>query len=229
MPKDLLSTRVAKKAVDLQISSKVAQRILAGVIPMGSTFQNEKIRIHRYRDQVRVTDLTNAGKKGKKVPELNISLTYNYTGDQQGWFDRQTEKFKSYATSSSKPYAAIQAFIKDLQHDYPDDIKMSESEYKGVDIEPYGELFKFKVPFENGSSLTVESSPINSLVRHTAEMTGPNGNSFDHDTLYYPDKKKDAAIFYGWMKDNSAKVKTFKSLLDLLEVWKSLGVNYDYH
>lgn len=222
-----IASRVAKRAQDQGIAEKVAKKVLAKGLPLGKTYQNPKVRIHRYRDQVRVTDLTNAGKRGKKVREMVVLPTYAYSGDDQDWLDQQTHQFLTYARSSD-PYQKSKLYIKDLMVDFPDDIKLVETEYRGVDVEPYGELFEFRLPLDNGGKLTIKSSPTDFLVVHTARMKGPRGNEFDHDSRFRPRKKKDAVLFYGWMKDNSSKVKSFKGMTDLFDLWKKLGVNYDY-
>lgn len=221
-----IASRVAKRAQDQGIAEKVAKKVLAKGLPLGKTYQNPKVRIHRYRDQVRVTDLTNAGKRGKKVREMVVMPAYAYSGDDQDWLDRQTHQFLIYARSSD-PYQKSKLYIKDLMVDFPDDIKLVETEYRGVDVEPYGEIFEFKIPIERGS-ITLKSSPTDFLVKHTARMTGPRGNGFDHDSRYRPYKKRDAILFYGWMKDNANKVKSLKDMTDLFDIWKKLGVQYDY-
>lgn len=42
-------------------------------ITVGQTLQSDKWRIHRYMTSLRITDLTNAGKRGKKVTELVLT------------------------------------------------------------------------------------------------------------------------------------------------------------
>lgn len=207
-------------------AARVARRVLAKGIALGNTYQNPRIRIHRYRDQIRVTDLTDAGKRGKKVRELIIGLTYSYDGDEQAWMDTQTHEFLVYARSSD-PYMKIKSYIKDLMVDYPDDITLTEDTLRGIDVEPYGEIFEFKIPLDKGS-VTVKSSPTDFSVKHTAEMSGPRGNTFNHDTRYHPYTKRDAVAFYGWVKDNASKLKALKNINDLRDIWKKNDIKYDY-
>lgn len=210
------------------VASRVARRFLAKGIPMGDTFQNEKVRIHRYRDLLVVTDLRDAGKRGKTVTELSIRPTYKYEGNLQTWLDRQTEAYMDFVTTAN-PLGAIASLVKDFQKEYPGEIDVSERSLKAIDVEPFGERFEFKIPLDNGGTLSVRSSPIEFGVKHTSKHKGPKGNEFDMDTLYWPVKKKDAVLFYGWMKENSSKLKNIKSINDLTEIWQKLGVQYNSH
>lgn len=209
----------------MSIASRVASRYLAAALGMGQTFQNEKVRIHRYRDSFRVTDLRNAGKRGKKVPEMAIMLTRAYTGDVDQWFDIQAKQFLDYAKSSD-PYAKIRAYIKDLLVDYPKDIDLQETMLRGVDVEPFGEVYTWKFQTSDIDRLEAKVSPQDFSVRSTHTFTGPKGNLFDQDTLYYPRDKKSSALFYGWLKDNLAKAKKM-GMTELRQVWEQLGVKYD--
>jgi hypothetical protein len=171
--------------------------------------------------------MTDAGKRGKKVRELTVSLTFNFEGDREAWFDRQTLEVLTYARSGD-PYGKIKAFISDLRTDFPEDIEISEDSLRSVDVEPYGEVFEFDIPLADGvSSLQIKSSPTNFSVRDHAAMRG--SKDFFMDTGYYPAKKADAVVFYAWLKDNAEKPKSFKSISDLTSVWKKLGVNYRSH
>ena len=37
-------------------------------------FTPQNLKIHRYRESVEITDMTNAGKRGKKVQQLHITM-----------------------------------------------------------------------------------------------------------------------------------------------------------
>lgn len=228
-----MSSTIASRVLQRRTSGRVAKRYLqAKGLAVGNKYQNPSVRIHRYSDQLKVTDLTDAGKRGKKVPEMHISLTYSYKGDKSAWFDRISGEFLDYATRST-PYARMKAFIKDLQVDYPGEISLTEDQLRGVDVEPFGEVYEFKIPLDdNKTTIEVTSSPTSFMVIHHSWMkhpTNPNGPGHFQDTGYHPASKKDAVTFYGWMKDNAAKLKTMKDMQFLRDLWNKLGVKYDYH
>ena len=218
--------------ISLRVAARysVTRRFLASGLEVGRSFQNEKIRVHRYRDQLRVWDITNAGKRGKKVPELTVLLTRNYEGDPDDWFKRQTAELIETYSKRPDPYGAFKALLRDLQVDFPEDINLHEEQLRGVDVEPYGEIFEFNIPLDNKSSLRVEASPNSFLVVNHAWVTREGTDKgFFHDTSYRPVKVTDARAFYAWLKDNASKLKSFDNMDEFRDLWKTLNVQYDYH
>lgn len=228
---DPVSSRVAQKVLT---SQKVARRFLAKGIPMGQTYQNPKIRLHRYRDHFRVQDLTFAGKRGKKVNDLYIGLNYSFEGDgkaQDAWLEDQGFQLLK-RTRASNPYKEIKSYIEGLAKDI-EGVDVKETTMRGVDVEPYGQVYEFKINLEDGKShIEVKSSPNDFRVTYHGWInhpTNPQGAGHYQDTSYYPAKKKDAGAFYGWMDDNAGKAMKFKSMDDFRKIWNTLGVRYDSH
>lgn len=209
----------------------------AGKLPMGKTFQNEIVRIHRYSDFIRVTDITFAGKRGKKCEEFTVQLTYSYKGDRDAWIERISGEFVDLAR---RGLPAMKAFIKDLLHDFPGEITLEERALKAIAVEPYGEVFEFKIPGEGRAYIEVQSSPIDfRVINHAAirrrspgredPAIGEDDSFFFQDTSYYPRKREDAAVFYAWMKDNHAKAERNMTMDMFRELWRHMGIGYDYH
>ena len=60
---------------DQAIAEKVARRFLQADVEVGrGIFTPQNLKIHRYRESVEVTDMTNAGKRGKKVSVMHVSV-----------------------------------------------------------------------------------------------------------------------------------------------------------
>lgn len=208
----------------------VARHLKATALPMGHTAENGSVRIHRYRDLFLITDLTNAGKRGKKVLESVVEPTYQYKGDRDKWFDSMANAIVGYTS-----YAKVIAFFKDVQHDYPGEIDIKERQQRGVDVKPSG-LTKLNLKTNtdaNGSYMRITSDPTEWMVTSVGVITGPKGNTFNQDTIYYPvggkrDVAKGAALFNKWLQDNLSKVNKM-GIVELQDVWRSLGVKYDSH
>lgn len=210
---------------------KVKSRYLKASLGIGKTFQNEVIRIHRYNDVVKVTDLTNAGKRGKKCQQLHIQPTHNYQGDRQKWFDVNTNEFLEYARSSN-PTHKIKMYIKDLQESFPYEISMTEQELRGVDVEPFGPKIEMTLVKEDSKSeIQVSATPHDFSIRNHAWFENSRGRAggFFQDTGYYPVAKADAVVFYKWVKDNASKLANLKSLDDVLNILDKVGVRYNSH
>jgi hypothetical protein len=209
----------------------VARYVLAAGIPLGETVEFGSVRIHRYADHFQVTDLTFAGKRGKKVRLMNISPTYAYKGDKSGWMDRVGDAMSDY-----RSYDQVKGFIKDMLADFPGEISINEYETRGVDVNPGGsERISIKTP--NG--IEINALPDNFGLVFSYDIPDPEdpdrpandsaGKSYrGQDTLYYPKSKKDAAVFYNWLKANRAEVQKM-TIQDFRKLWDTLGVRFDYH
>lgn len=201
---------------------------LAAAIPLGKTVEVGSVRIHRYAESFHVTDLTNAGKRGKKVRVMSLSPSYSFPGKPEEWMERMSKSLLDY-----RSYDRIKAFIEDILHDYPGEINLHESEKRGVDVNPGGTE---KIELENQFGLRVTALPDSFLLRSTVlirpkrpqDPANDSPGDVFQDTLYYGVSKKDAAVFYNWLKANRSEFAKM-SIMDLRKLWDSLGVRYDYH
>ncbi len=218
-----LSQRIA-------LQYKVATRyLLAKGLEMGKTFQNEKVRVHRYRELLVVTDIRDAGKRGKKCLSFHTSPTYHYKGDTQEWLDKISGGLLDFV-SSADPYSKMKGFITDIQKEFPGEVDLEERPLKSISVEPFGIRYDLKIPQDDGKSeIWVRANPIDFGVTSHYWHEGPQGKpGFHMDTLYSPDKRQDASVFYGWLRDNVSKINSF-TMDDFRQTWKTLGVRYDSH
>jgi hypothetical protein len=210
---------------------RVAHRYLtAKDLPLGKTFQSELVRIWHGREVIKVTDLTNAGKRGKTCAEMTVTLTYNFKGDSLAWFDETADNMLNHA---GRGYEGVRGYAAYLQHASPSDVAVDIHALKSINVEPYGEIFEFKIKQPNGGSIEVKSSPIDFRVtdRHYMQNpTSPPGKGgFFQDTSYWPRKKKDAMAFYAWMKENHGRARLFMNMDVIRKTWADLGIAYDSH
>jgi hypothetical protein len=61
-----------------QLLEDIEARVLNEGLKVGDTVENGHLRVHRYRGSMEVTDLTNAGKKGKTVRQFTIDNIDDY-------------------------------------------------------------------------------------------------------------------------------------------------------
>jgi len=206
-----------KEASMDQVVTRVAARYaIAMGIPIGKSWESGSIRIHRWRDMYTITELTNAGKRGKKVREMVVEPR---TSDEQGWMERMSQVLPEYTT-----YDQVFAFFKDLLHDYPGQILIHESEKRGVDVNPGGTT---KITLKTNTGVEITADPMDFLVKHTAIIGGPKG--FAQDTLYWPaNAKKDSKVFYNWLVANLSEANRM-DIMDFRKLWKDLGIPYSFH
>lgn len=128
----------------------------------------------------------------------------------------------------ARNYDSIKAFFSDLLVDFPGEIEIKERQERGIDVLP-ATTETFKLEWSYGPiKLSLEASPLDFSVKNSDLFGGGGKPSFRQDTLYWPAKKQDALVFYGWLKDNLNKVELM-NINDLRKLWASLGVHYDSH
>lgn len=206
----------------MSISSKTA-----APLPVGHTFQNEKYRVHRYRPNLEVTDIRFAGQRGKVCESFNVFPTSKNQGDSDKWFDRISDMFLDYANSSN-PYASCVSLITDLQHDYPGEISLDEQKLKSINVEPFGEKFEWKA--ESPPDVTTKGKFRARVSPHDFGFVCSHllKNGSYMDTLYSPRSKKDAQIFYGFMKSDKGRlVGKYLNSVALMALFRELGVDFD--
>jgi hypothetical protein len=209
----------------LSAQKVVARFVLANDIPLGVTREFGSVRVHRYADHFKVTDLTFAGKRGKKVRVMNLSPTYQYKGKPADWMERMSTVLPDYPG-----YDKIRGLISDLLHDFPGEINMQEFEVRGVDVNPGGTE---KIELANANGIRLTALPDNFTLVSSWKLGDGAANDSDEpsnqqDTLYYPVGKRDAMVFYNWLKANRLEAQKM-TIEDFRKLWQGIGVKYDHH
>ncbi len=206
-----------KQAMDIH-KRIVARFVKAEGIPLGRSWETGTILIHRYRGSFQITDLTNAGKRGKKVRQMSVGL--RSLNDNDPWYDNMA-KMLAHVQS----YDEALRLFKDLEGDFPGQINRHETELRGIDVNPGGTT---KIHLTTNTGLQITADPLDFSVKSTVTMRGPKGNEFNQDTLYTPVSRKDAAPFYNWLKANLSEANKM-GIAEMIVLWRSLGIRYDYH
>ena len=224
-----------QKGRDLAIAEKVASRVIKRALDVGRSVFTEHLKMHHYHGSLVITDMTNAGKRGKKVKELTVIPTSQN--------DEQSQKVIKQAVSSilHMNYDSAKAYLEDIlkhlaQKNQAEGVRaaplfnLHEREMRGIDVEPRGTTINLKKEFPDGSIVTIESSPHNFMVKHSALINAPGkaAHGFRQDTLYWPRGKESGIIFYGWLKDNLSKAANM-TIQQLRDVWDHIGVKWDSH
>jgi len=102
-------------------------------IQIGETREQGTLRIHRFRPCLKLWDLTNAGKRGKKVRVVYV-LASVAMSDVEAELMGRLCKFLDGYTSLERAVSAL----RDFMVDFPDDITLDEREERGIDVAPAG-------------------------------------------------------------------------------------------
>lgn len=215
--------KVEKKAMTSarQVVARFLDKVARGVA-RGETWENGKVRIHRYNDSFHIWDLTNAGKRGKRV-NMMVVQPAGYRANSSDWMDQQSK----YIVLNARSYDSIKSYLAELG---ADQVTVSESQERGIDILP-GDVKEIKLRWKVGEELLdMKASPLEFLISSSRPLPGTTGGPGQRmATAYWPVKKADANLFYGWLRDNEAKVQTMTIQDIIREVWHKLGVNFDSH
>jgi len=187
-------------------------RTLVG-INVGETIETAVLRIHRYRGSIRVTDLENAGKRGKKVDEFIVDGLDRSTGvDDSSVYELldTIEASRNYADALRN----AEKFVSEYKNS-----GIYESSLRGVDVTPAG--FK-KIKIRNDNVLIesdFDSFAVRDLVdRHNEPTCIPSASG----------GKKDVKLFYRWVSDNQSELRnmTFQQVISAM---RANGIKYHHY
>jgi hypothetical protein len=188
-----LKTAFAKLARENQTFRKAFARELRAALMIGDEkiIQRSKLKLHRYRDQLMVTDLTFAGKRGKKVDRFSI---LDLDRDMAWGAD------VSDAIEKASSYKAALALAKEMLEDYEGSARpsISENTLRGIDVAP-AELLPITI---HGDHVWIKATPVDFIVRD-------NDDQHNMPTCIPASRggKKSIPAFYRWLLENGTRAK----------------------
>jgi hypothetical protein len=220
--KTLTLFKIRKVPIEKQAMNP-ARRIVARYLTAfgGWTVVVGDIRIQRWNNAIKIWDLTNAGKRGKKVDVLHAVVGRNLPfKEEQDFIGRIYEILQGYDTLSE-----AEAGLKDYVKQYPDGLNLSKSQERGIDVQPAGTT-SLRLTTSTGCEIT--ATPLEWRIVSTHEFTGPKGNTFNQDTSYWNRGRKSAQLFYNWLLGNTNKISRM-TIQDFQKLWSDLDIDYDSH
>lgn len=197
-----------------KIANLVVARFMNRVgLSVGDRFENEQWRIHRYTDSIAITDLTFAGKRGKKV-ETMVVMGTGY-GSNRLPFETLTEQYIMWAKRNA-PLAKMRDVIKEDEEVYGDTIKVYTRTERGIDVLPGN----FKAIFIRGAHVTIESTMTDFRIL--------NINDDDNEPTCAARGKKSIGQFYKWVSENEKKVQSM-TLQEIMVALGKEGIDYRYY
>lgn len=201
-----------------ELNQRIVERYLKqAYVTIGQVVENGTFRMRRYRESLVLWDLTNAGKRGKRVERLSVTPSYDPVNGfkepnkRLEFLDRLGLRLEHYSTFNQ----AVRS-LKDLLVDYPNSLDMETAFERGVDVMPAG----FK-------ELRIES-PFASIRVEFKDFSVTNLEDKNNEPTCIPAIRggiKTIPLFYRWVSDNQDSIKHMK-YLDILDQMKKLGVPY---
>lgn len=201
---------------------KVAKALVA--VRVGETSESDAIRVSRGRSAIRVWDMENAGRRGKKVDVIALyDLDYAVHNSTQeanvgGKVEDLAQKIMS-ANSFSKAEKMLKDAEKAINEVSQFKVSIYESTERGVDVPPAG----FQPIEVNGKHVYVRSGYKDFTVRDKDDQ-------YNEPTCIPAIKggKRDVQVFYRWVKDNERKIPNM-SFSEVTKAMGQAGIKYHYY
>ena len=181
-------------------------------VRVGDTVESGSIRLHRYNSSLQVTDISNAGKRGKSCGQFSLyNLDYMFTDakyvDSVGSALSKISKVKTY-DEALKIAQSVAGEDRDTSK-----VPIEIRKLRGVDVDPPATAMGGVIRMDT-KEFKLEASATDFSV-HEKPRPGPNGD--DTRILMPPVRgaeKTAIKAFYAWVKENEAKIKrmTFREL-----------------
>ena len=195
------------------------QRAEPVTLEVGRTiFTDKGLRIHHYQGSVQVTDMKNAGLRGKSVSRMSILPAHHLGRDEES---QALSSVISMAFLLS--YSQLRTWLRSRS-----DFRVEERNLRGVDVEPMATEIHLSRTFADKSKIDVTASPHAFRVRSSVPLVSDrHPGRYTQDTLYYEGNKAAAKKFYAWLQKNLARADKM-TISELRDVWACEGIGYDY-
>lgn len=148
----------------------------------------DTVNLHMYRGQLQITDTANAGRKGKRVPQISV---YKWGEHDPSLFATLEDRLDK-ATSWNDIVMICRTFAKENP-----DVNISEKELRGVDVTPTGSDIEI-----HGDKIYVEATPLDFSVRDKEDMSN------EPVMINAGNGVRNARKFYDLVKANQDAIKS---------------------
>ncbi|MFA4971340.1 MAG: hypothetical protein WC683_01920 [bacterium] len=194
-------------------------------VPLGKTVEREGLRLHRYTSALRVTDLTNAGKRGKQVDEFALyNLDWDFSLPVASLLEKALGAIataRTYAQALRAAKDAVQEATK-LGGSYgAHAVAVEETRLRGVDVEAPAGAPGAKVKIVT-PTFELEASAKDFSVRQRAKGLEDTTN---HIPPVHGAKRTAIANFYAWVQEHEAQIRRW-SYHELARAMADAGLDY---
>lgn len=204
-------------------------------IPVGTGGETQHLRYHRYSGSVRITDLANAGRRGKKVDILTVwDLDYLRNDLAIARLNRWLEGVVK-GNTFDQVLRDLKALFADFERGLHDGYmpKWQVKQEKGVRIDPPQSVSKkikdLKVLDIPEKTITVNAKPSDVSIRQVVfflQDDGSRGYYMSDDVVSNTRNRRETKALYQWVVQNIDKLKRVKTLSDVYRMLESEGVPY---
>jgi DNA repair protein RadC len=198
----------------------------ANPLDVGRSLFTDYLKLHHYSGSLQITDLTNAGKRGKKVAQLTLLPKTHHDSKAAEIISPLADAI----VAANMTYPQAVAFLESQGKGV---YRLDEQDLRGIDVEPPSTTIDLQNRLPDGAMLNISASPYDFHIRSSVPLGGRAAPGMMQDTLYYPagskaQAKQSAERFYEWLRGHVSEAAKL-GMQELRQVWDSIGVKYDYH
>jgi hypothetical protein len=184
-----------------------AERPAAQNLGIGDTVENDILRMHRYTGSITLWDLTNAGKRGRKVTRLSVSASFDSRVDRRLTLEQAARSIEGLRCFDDAK----------LELEEIDGLDISTYQDRGVDVIPAG----FKTIRIKTARLSLEVGYNDFSVEDTTDLS-------NCPTCIPEGQRKMIPAFYRWVSENFDRIPAM-SYHEILSAMSAQGIRYyDY-
>jgi hypothetical protein len=202
-------------------------------MPIGDEIDFGNLRIHRYNGSIVLTDLTNAGKRGKRVDEYALyDLDFLETNQVamaqlERWLGNVIKQKMTTGEAISTLLDLMDGWDYVLTTGKP---KLEPRSHRGIDVNPPTSVMphiKKVVVNEPGLTLSIDAKPNDTMIREVTFMVdkGKRG-PYRTDTFLTGLGKKGASLIYNWVRMNIDLLSNVSGLSEIREMLKADNIPY---
>ena len=204
-----------------QITAHVAANHKQAVHELGEVLvKTDRLKVNEWREGFVITDMTNAGKRGKSVLVSKVR-TDSHHNDRIAWKYQLRADLKSAKTYKEAMFYVTSARAEAMLHfeklgeDYPPALfSVSEDTKRGIDVAPAN----LKPIVLKGSDWGFTSTP--------ADFSGSQGYDYRIIPPIHGSKVKAAKKLYDLLTKEIAKGTRFTSLADITILMRNNNIGY---
>lgn len=198
------------------LSNVIDSIVLEEGLAIGQTLETPVLRVHRYSGSISVTDLTNAGKRGKMVDDFTL---YDLQWTEDPAVRGLVEKFASQL-STMKSYRSALVMAKGLvaaaRRMGSSRPNIEEHKQKGVRVRPVG-----------SPEITINTSYIYGYA-DGQQFTVRDKKDLANEPTIMQRGKRSASQFYKWIRKNEKRVNSM-DFRDIINALKKEKIDYHHY
>ncbi len=185
-------------------------------LKIGETFESATWRLHRYSNSLHITDIRDAGKRGKRC--LKITLVFESCSDCQPSMETAVAMLLPLAGSNaSAKTMRIAAQACKIETPFALKLSVHEGVERGVDVRPAGSRGKVEI---KGVNVLVDASSDGFMVRCLRDTS--------NEPTLIQTNKSGCALVLRWVRENASAIQTM-TFRDVTEALHAIGAKTHFY